>query len=161
MTKKILIVDDEHLVRDLFAAVLEADGYATFVASNGLEGLRQFYENRPDLVISDMTMPLMEGSEFCRIIRTMCDVPIIVISGAGDRDLKRKMVSPNVDLFLGKPINLEDLKAAVHKLLQVRSTGSYVDCQSPESVHATGKPKNEIEAGRFGLVSKAADEIDV
>ena len=71
MMKKILIVDDEHLVRDLFAVVLETDGYVTFVASNGLEGLRQFYENRPDLVISDMTMPLMEGSEFCKIIRTM------------------------------------------------------------------------------------------
>lgn len=161
MNKKVLIVDDEHLVRDLFAAVLEADGYATFVASNGLEGLRQFYENRPDLVISDMTMPLMEGSEFCRILRVMCDVPIIMISGAEDADLRMKMLSPHVDIYLGKPVNLEDLKVAVHELLQVRSAASHIDCQSPESVDTIGEPKDAIEAEHFGFVSRAADEIDV
>ena len=161
MSKKVLIVDDERLVRDLFAAVLEADGYATFVASNGLEGLRQFYENRPDLVISDMTMPLMEGSEFCRILRVMCDVPIIMISGAEDADLRMKMLSPHVEIYLGKLVKLEDLKAAVPKLLQVHSAASYIDCQSPEYVHKIGKPRNEIEAEHFGLISRAAVEIDV
>ena len=160
MMKKILIVDDDQLVRDLFVAVLEADGYATYVASNGLEGLREFYENRPDLVVSDMTMPLMEGSEFCRILRVMCDVPIIMISGAESPDLRRKMLSPHVDLFLGKPIKLEDLKAAVLNLLQVHSAVSDVDCQSPESVRTTGEHKDEIEAEHFGFVSRAADEID-
>ena len=70
-------------------------------------------------------------------------MPIIVVSGAEDTDLKRKMVSSNVDLFLGKPISLEDLKAAVHKLLQVQSAASYIDCQSSEYVHKIGKPRND------------------
>ena len=157
MSKKILVVDDEYLVRSLLMAVLEAEGYGMFEASNGLEGLRQFYENRPDLVISDMTMPLMEGSEFSRILRVMCDVPIILISGAEGTDLKRKMVSPNVDLFLGKPIDLEELKASVSLLLLFQSTASHIDRQSPESVDTIG---DGIEVEHLGFELRK-DEIDV
>ena len=160
MMKKILIVDDDQLVRDLFVAVLEADGYATYVASNGLEGLREFYENRPDLVVSDMTMPLMEGSEFCRILRAMRDVPIILISGAEGPDLRRKMLSPHVDLFLGKPIKLEDLKAAVPRLLQVHSAASHIDSQSLEYIDTIGGPREKTEVEHLGFVKRAADESD-
>ena len=77
------------------------------------------------------------------------------------QDLRRKMVSPNVDLFLGKPVDLEDLKAAVHKLLKVHSGDSYIDCQGPESVNTIGELRNEIEAEHFGFMSRATDEIDV
>ena len=123
MKKKVLIVDDEDMVRRLLVEVLEVNGYATFLASNGLEGLRQFYENRPDLVISDMTMPLMEGSEFCRIIRVMCDVPIIMVSGAQGTDLKMKMLTPHVDLYIEKPLDVGKFLSGVSELLAATGRG--------------------------------------
>ena len=57
-----LIVDDEEIIRDLLEAFLETEGYETYTASSGTEGLRQVYDRRPDVVISDVVMPEMDGS---------------------------------------------------------------------------------------------------
>jgi CheY-like chemotaxis protein len=116
MSKKVLVVDDQELVREVLAECLELGGYEPYLASNGDEGLRQLYEHQPDLVITDMRMPGMDGYEFSRLVRDACDAPIIMLTGLAE-------VAPDVpslnlvDAFIAKPIKIHDLLAQVAALL--------------------------------------------
>ena len=74
-----LIVDDEEIIRDLLEAFLETEGYETYTASSGTEGLRQVYDRRPDVVISDVVMPEMDGYEFCFLARETFDTPLLMV----------------------------------------------------------------------------------
>ena len=111
-----LIVDDEKTIRDLLEAFLETEGYETYTASSGIEGLRQVYEKRPDIVISDVVMSGMDGYEFSRLVRDACDAPIIMLTGLAE-------VAPDapslniIDAFIAKPIKIHDLLAQVAALL--------------------------------------------
>ena len=116
MGSKVLIVDDQESVREVLAECLELGGYEPFLASNGNEGLRQLYDHRPDLVITDMRMPGMDGYEFCRLIRNTCSVPIIMLTGLAE-------AAPDVpglnlvDAFIAKPVKIYELLAQVAALL--------------------------------------------
>ena len=81
MSKKVLIVDDERQIVEVIAEYLEFEGYDSCTALNGEEGLRQMEEQHPDLVITDMRMPGMDGYEFSRRIRQAYDIPIIMLTG--------------------------------------------------------------------------------
>jgi DNA-binding response OmpR family regulator len=62
-TARILVIDDEHMIRELFLKMLESEGYETITASDGIEGMRIFRENPVDLIITDLIMPKKEGIE--------------------------------------------------------------------------------------------------
>ena len=116
MTSKVLIVDDEKVIQELLIALLETEGYEICTASNGEEGLRQFQEAQPDLIVSDVMMPVMDGYEFCRRVREISDVPIIMITGMGGHSenvLKLNLV----DVFMDKPIEMDDFLSQVDTLL--------------------------------------------
>lgn len=116
MSSMILVVDDQESVRELIADALELGGYESRAASNGEEGLRQLYEQQPDLVITDMRMPGMDGFEFCRLVRQACDVPIIMLTGLGPGP--QDVSSLNlVDAFIAKPFQISELLAQVAALL--------------------------------------------
>ncbi len=84
MKKKILLIDDDEPFRKMLRMVLERSGYSVKEAADGREGLEQFRSDCPDLVITDILMPNMEGIE---TIRTLCseapDLPIFAVSGGG------------------------------------------------------------------------------
>ena len=81
---RILVIDDQTQVRDLLKVVLNREGYEVFVAPNGREGLKAFYEAQPDLIITDLIMPDKEGLELITEIRGHSVEPkIIAISGGG------------------------------------------------------------------------------
>ena len=67
MPETVLVVDDEDSIREILTAWLEDQGYNTVTSTNGIEGLRQLYQHRPDLVVADILMPEMDGYEFCRL----------------------------------------------------------------------------------------------
>ncbi len=95
MAETVLIVDDQPVMLDMLKECLESMGYETCVASNANEGLRRLYERRPDLVITDLWMPGIDGFEFSRIIRYTCDVPIMMLTALGqaeDRDYDLNLV---------------------------------------------------------------------
>lgn len=101
----VLIVEDEADLADVLAALLESRGYRVLLAYNGREGLARSLEERPDVVVTDMMMPLMDGQEMIRKMRenpAMCDVPVIVVS-AVDRS---RGDNPH---FLRKPFELQEL----------------------------------------------------
>jgi len=82
--EKVLVIDDDSLVRDNIVRILERQGYQVLVASDGVRGLRMFRSEQPDLVITDVIMPEKDGIETIREIRGDCpDAKIIAISGGG------------------------------------------------------------------------------
>ncbi|PZW47339.1 PleD family two-component system response regulator [Pseudomonas sp. URMO17WK12:I2] len=81
----ILIVDDEYLIADILGYAMEDEGYMVVKASNGRRGLEVLDRERPELIITDFMMPVMDGLEFARAIRAkagLADLPIILMSGA-------------------------------------------------------------------------------
>lgn len=89
MNEKILLVDDEEVNLRLLTQWLVPQGYDVEYASNGAEAVRKVGESRPDLIILDIMMPIMDGHEACRIIKedpkTM-NIPIIMVTGQHDRN---------------------------------------------------------------------------
>jgi len=108
-TGTILIVDDEVVIAEAVAAVLQDEGYRVATASNGREGLNLAAELRPDLVLVDMMMPVMDGEEMCRRLRenpATRDIPVVVMSAVHRslRDLPFDHAA-----FLPKPFDLDTL----------------------------------------------------
>ncbi len=80
--KKILVVDDEESITDIIKIMLSAKGYEVIIANNGKQGLDLYREKKPDLVITDIIMPDMEGIEFLKILKKENkNLPVIVMSG--------------------------------------------------------------------------------
>ena len=116
MAETVLIVDDQPVMLDMLKECLESMGYETCVASNASEGLRRLYERRPDLVITDLWMPGIDGFEFSKIIRYTCDVPIMMLTALGqakDHDYDLNLV----DDYLEKPVTIEELEDRIRVLL--------------------------------------------
>lgn len=80
LSMKILIVDDEQNIREQLSKRLRREGFTVFTGANGLEGLRQFHMERPDLVVLDIVMPEMDGLTVCQRIREVAETPIMMLS---------------------------------------------------------------------------------
>ena len=84
MPKKILIVEDEANIRELLRLYLEREGYTVLEAENGVEGIKKWKSDKPDMLLLDVMMPVMDGWEVCREIRAESDVPIIMLTAKGE-----------------------------------------------------------------------------
>src|SRR5258708_6275353 len=87
--KRILIVEDDTAIRQLYTEILSAENYEVSQAENGQAGLDSIIKNKPDLVLLDLMMPIMDGKTLLHKIREMpdlADMPVIVLSNAGDVD---------------------------------------------------------------------------
>ncbi|MDJ1182291.1 ATP-binding protein [Roseofilum casamattae] len=118
----ILIVDDRWENRAVLVHLLEPLGFTTLEAENGREGLAQLRDRRPDLVITDLVMPVMDGFELIRMIRQSEDLQhykIVVSSASVSRADRQKSLDSGGDLFLSKPIDARELLAVVAQCLDV------------------------------------------
>ena len=115
MPQNVLVVDDQQEIRNLMVEVLERRGYQVSTPSDGHDTLTQFALARPDLVITDLTMPGLNGYQLCRLIRGISSVPVLVMSAQmGAEDKAYRM---GADAFIPKPFDLEDLWAEIEDLL--------------------------------------------
>lgn len=103
MSAVILVVDDETPIRELLATVLEESGHRVVQAAHGEQALVAAERERPDLVLCDVMMPVMTGTEFCRRIKARYNVPVILMSAAGN---PIRLDIGNADDFLPKPFDL-------------------------------------------------------
>ena len=113
---KILVVDDELVIRDSIAEILRLHGYQVLTASNGIEGLEAIKQNIPELIISDIMMPEMNGYQFYQRVRSNPEwlwVPFIFLSAKGKEEDVRFGKELGAEDYLKKPIDAEDLLAAV------------------------------------------------
>ncbi|MDJ0619301.1 MAG: CHASE2 domain-containing protein [Calothrix sp. MO_192.B10] len=119
---KILIVDDRAANTELVSKMLTAIGFSCFEASNGQEGLDKLAEIQPDLIITDLSMPLMDGLEMIKRIRNhklYQNLPIIVSSASAFSTDKEKSLAAGGNYFLPKPVQLDELLQALKKYLNL------------------------------------------
>ena len=115
MPQNVLVVDEQPEIRNLMVEILKKRGYQVSTASDGHDALTQFALARPDLVITDLTMPGLNGYQLCRIILRISSVPVLVMSAQmGAEDMAYRM---GADAFIPKPFDLEDLWAEIEELL--------------------------------------------
>lgn len=117
---KVLIVDDELAIRDALGRKLRREGFDVVLCGDGLEGLRAFHAERPDLVILDIIMPSgMDGLTVCRRIREVADTPIMMLSAQAvtEEDVIEGLNS-GADEYLIKPVRLNEFVARVSALLR-------------------------------------------
>lgn len=122
---KVLIVDDDPAIVALLRECLEAEGYEAVTAGNGREGLRQFFDHRPNLVVLDVLMPEMDGLELCRCLREVSAVPILFLSGKGAEMDKVQGLDIGGDGYLTKPFLLEEFVARVKAILRRAQRGEF------------------------------------
>lgn len=118
-SKKILIVDDETAIREALGRKLHQEGYAVVLAGDGLEGLRAFHDERPDLVVLDIIMPEMNGLTVCQRIREIAETPILMLSAQAisEQDIVEGL-NAGADEYMVKPIRLDEFVARVRALLR-------------------------------------------
>ena len=115
---KILIVDDQEIIRELISEILRSDGHDITVASTGVEALLHLNKAQYDLIISDLSMPDMTGSQLASEIRAKGNkIPFILLTGFGDEMLAQGSTPPGVDLVLSKPVTSASLYQAIKKIL--------------------------------------------
>ncbi len=117
MKKKILVVDDEESLRDLYRKELEREGYEVLIASNGKEALQRLQDGKPDLVVLDIIMPVMDGMEALGpILRKDRKIPIILHTSYPD--YREDFMSWAADAYITKSPDLTELKQKIQELLK-------------------------------------------
>ena len=106
---QILVVEDDDAIRGLVSDVLRDDGYDVREATNGVEALERLREERPDLIVLDLMMPVMDGWAFAQAYRKQPGphAPIVVLTAAQDAASRAAQIQ--ADDYLGKPFELDDL----------------------------------------------------
>ncbi len=119
MTTKILVVDDEPAQLRLFDQLLNGQGYYVIKASGGREAMRIVRESRPDLILLDVMMPELDGWQTCGLIRDLCEVPIIMLTGKrnSEEDIVHGLEC-GADEYLAKPVGNRELLARVKAVLR-------------------------------------------
>ncbi len=118
--KRILVVDDSMCIRSVVADGLSETGFRVDLAENGKEAMKYLNQQKPDLIITDMNMPIMSGMALCESIRArtaLDDVPILVMSTESDRRMMREIIQKGASGFIVKPFNVDQLVISVEKLL--------------------------------------------
>ena len=116
--KRILVVDDERQITRMLRASLQSSGYEVFTATNGVEALERFKAARPDLIITDLAMPEMNGVELTQAVRQLDQTPIIVLSVRDTDAMKVKALDEGADDYLTKPFSMPELLARIRAQLR-------------------------------------------
>ena len=118
MAKTVLIVEDESNIRDILSMYLEQEGFKVEKAQNGSEGLRVFKKVNPDLVLLDIMMPVMDGIEMLRELRTFSKTPVIMLTAKTDMSDKIEGLEVGADDYITKPFEMREVMARVKAVLR-------------------------------------------
>lgn len=120
--KRILVVDDERQITRMLRASLQSSGYAVEIADDGLAAFHKFEAQPPDLIVTDLVMPEMNGLELTQAVRRVADTPIIVLSVRDSDLMKVTALDEGADDYLTKPFSMPELLARVRAQLRRRSS---------------------------------------
>ena len=120
---RILVVDDEPQIRRSLQIGLEGKGYAVFTAARAEQALESIESHRPDVIVTDLLMPGMDGLELTRRIRSQSYIPIIVLSAIGDERKKVEALELGADDYVTKPFGMDELLARIKSVLR-RAAGA-------------------------------------
>jgi len=118
-TTSVLIVEDEKVLRDVYELIITSLGFTVYTASNGIEGLKQLKKHKPDIMLLDIFMPVMDGQEVLRNLNKT-DFPrvkIVVCSNMSDSKLTQEVLDNGADKFVLKSsLGPNELKSLIHDL---------------------------------------------
>jgi two-component system, OmpR family, response regulator len=123
----ILLVDDEDSVQKLLTFPLEREGFHVLQARDGEDALRQFGQERVDLVVLDLMLPKLDGLEVCRRLRAQSTVPIIMLTARDDELDKVVGLELGADDYITKPFSIREFRSRVRALLRRAALGSQAD----------------------------------
>ena len=124
MAISVLIVEDDKNIRELLQMYLEKEGYAVTVAGDGGQGLTKFRTIKPDLVLLDVMMPVMDGWAVCRAIRAESQTPIIMLTAKGELDDKVAGLKSGADDYVTKPFEMREVLARIEAVLRRTDRGA-------------------------------------
>jgi two-component system KDP operon response regulator KdpE len=174
--ERILLVDDELSIQRAVAPLLRSRGYEVDVAGSAGEALRLCAERPPDLIVLDLGLPDVEGTELCRRIRAQSAVPIIVLSARSGEADKVSALDLGADDYITKPFGPEELVARIRVALRrvdaadapptgrLRAGDLTIDYDRRRVVRSTGRQEEEIrltpkEFDLLSLLAKNADRV--
>ena len=117
---KIMIVEDSPTIAELVSDTLTEDGYEVLIAQNGFEALRDLEDFQPDLILTDIMMPKVDGLELCEAIQGRLetrDIPFILFSSHFDEETVERGKKIGAKFFIAKPFEMSSLLVCVHKVL--------------------------------------------
>ncbi len=123
MVKKALIVDDSPTMREVQKFLLGREGYQVYTAEDGLEGVRVARSERPDVVLLDVMMPVMDGVECCRCIkkdRSLQGATVIMVTAKEELAQLREAYAAGCDGYLTKPLDVTELQVKVNSIERLR-----------------------------------------
>lgn len=159
-SSRILVVDDDAEIRSFLADILSGFGKVT-EAINGEEALRNIIESQPDLIISDVVMPGMDGLTLLKTLKTNVDtnhIPVILLSSKNDVADRMAGWDKGADGYIGKPFNVEELQSMVDNLIdnRLRLRGKFSGAQQQEGKIETP----ELKGNDKTLIDKIVREIN-
>ena len=118
MAVSVLVVEDDHNIAELLQMYLEKEGYAVTIAGDGGAGLTKFRAIKPDLVLLDVMMPVMDGWAVCRAIRAESQTPIIMLTAKSETEDKITGLRTGADDYITKPFEMRELLARIEAVLR-------------------------------------------
>ena len=122
MAITVLIVEDDRNIAELLQLYLEKEGYAVTTAHDGSQGLTKFRSIKPDLVLLDVMMPVMDGWSVCKTIRAESQTPVIMLTAKGQTDDKVTGLKLGADDYITKPFEMKEVLARIEAVLR-RASG--------------------------------------
>jgi len=133
MAISVLIVEDDRNIAELLQMYLEKEGYAVTVANDGGQGLSKFRAIKPDLVLLDVMMPVMDGWSVCKAIRAEGQTPVIMLTAKGETDDKVTGLKIGADDYITKPFEMKEVLARIEAVLR-RSAGTNAETKQRKIV---------------------------
>ena len=123
MAISVLIVEDDKNIAELLQMYMEKEGYAVTLAADGGQGLEKFRSIRPDLVLLDVMMPVMDGWAVCKAIRAESQTPVIMLTAKSDTDDKITGLKAGADDYITKPFEMREVLARIEAVLRRADRG--------------------------------------
>ena len=117
---KILLIEDDETVRALLARAFARSGAQVLQAEDGAAGMRRIYADKPDAVLLDIEMPGIDGFGALERIRDLTDVPVMMLTSSGDKDVKLRAFEGGADDYVTKPFDMEEVVARTRALVRRR-----------------------------------------
>ena len=166
--QKVLIADDEKHIREILKMYCEKEGFDVIEAADGAEAILKVQSEKPDILILDIMMPVMDGLEVCKQVRKMSDLPIIMLTARGGENDELRGFELGVDEYIAKPFSPKILVARVEALLRRTNSaneknleyGGIVLNRSAHEVIIDGE-KVDLSYKEFELLSYFMENKDI
>jgi CheY-like chemotaxis protein len=126
----IVVIDDEPRIRELLVELLTPEGYNILTATDGKDAMDLILKSKPDLILTDIRMPRLDGITFCKALRLDREartIPIIVLTALNSRGQLEEAMAAGADDFVGKPFDAVELKIRVRAMLKLKHISDEVE----------------------------------